>query len=176
MCIRDRYAGQLVENDGGPGIVDILEFLKASDHPASDQRSFMKAQIVFWLLAATDGHAKNFSIFLYPGGGFELTPLYDVLSTQHLYDAGTLTRRDMKLAMSVGNSNHYRLHDIVSRHFLQTAARVGMPGTEVDAVIDELKDQVPAALDAVRDEPGVYLAEELANSICEGAESRLQRL
>ena len=23
----------------------------------------MKAQIVFWLLAAIDGHAKNFSIF-----------------------------------------------------------------------------------------------------------------
>ena len=76
------------QRDGGPGIAEILEFLKASDQPASDQRQFMKAQIVFWLLAATDGHAKNFSVFLYPGGGFELTPLYDVLSTQHLFDAG----------------------------------------------------------------------------------------
>ena len=29
----------------------------------------MRTQLVFWLLAAIDGHAKNFSIFLLPGGG-----------------------------------------------------------------------------------------------------------
>jgi hypothetical protein len=34
-----------------------------------------------WLqLCATDGHAKNFSIFLEPEGRFRLTPRYDVLS------------------------------------------------------------------------------------------------
>jgi serine/threonine-protein kinase HipA len=41
----------------------ILDLLKASDEPEADQRLFLKAQIVFWLLGATDGHAKNFSIF-----------------------------------------------------------------------------------------------------------------
>ena len=56
------------ESDGGPGITDILKMLRGSDEPLSDQRSFLKANIAFWLMGATDGHAKNFSIFLSPGG------------------------------------------------------------------------------------------------------------
>jgi len=32
------------------------------------------------LLCATDGHAKNFSIFIGQGGTYRMTPLYDVLS------------------------------------------------------------------------------------------------
>ena len=164
------------QRDGGPSAADILDFLKASDRPAEDQRLFMRAQIAFWLLAATDGHAKNFSVFLYPKGGFDLTPLYDVVSTQHLYDAGTLRRRDMKLAMSVGNSNHYRLHDILPRHFVQTARQVGMPPAQVQLVIDELKDRVPQALDTARNQLGPNCPEDLGNNICDGAAQRLQRL
>ena len=45
---------------------------------------------MFWLLGATDGHAKNFSIFLLPGGRFRLTPLYDVMSAQPNVDAGEI--------------------------------------------------------------------------------------
>ncbi|MBI9095321.1 MAG: HipA domain-containing protein [Sphaerochaeta sp.] len=41
---------------------------------------FLKAQILFWLLAAPDGHAKDFSIFLERQGRYTLTPLYDVVS------------------------------------------------------------------------------------------------
>lgn len=31
-------------------------------------------------MAATDGHAKNCSIFLQPGDTYVMTPLYDILS------------------------------------------------------------------------------------------------
>lgn len=85
------------QRDGGPDILSILEFLKASDDPQRDQKQFIKTQIVFWLMGATDGHAKNFSVFLYPGGGFRLTPLYDVMSTQPLLDAGQLRGNQMRL-------------------------------------------------------------------------------
>ncbi len=37
-------------------------------------------QIIFWMMAATDGHAKNFSISIGPQGRYHLTPNYDVLS------------------------------------------------------------------------------------------------
>ena len=57
------------ESEGGPGIVDGLSLLKASDHAATDQRAFMKAQIIFWLIGATDGHAKNFPYFWRRRGG-----------------------------------------------------------------------------------------------------------
>jgi hypothetical protein len=33
--------------------------LSAIDTPEADQAAFVKAEIVFWLLADTDGHAKN---------------------------------------------------------------------------------------------------------------------
>src|SRR3954468_9007151 len=115
------------EPDGGPGMRQMLELLKASDEPEADQRLFLKAQIVFWLLGATDGHAKNFSIFLLPGGRFRMTPLYDVMSTQPNVDAGEIRHNRMKLAMAVGDNRHYTIDSIVPRHFLQTAAGAGVP-------------------------------------------------
>jgi serine/threonine-protein kinase HipA len=52
------------QSDGGPGMVQLLNLLKGSDTPAEDQAALLKAQLFFWLIGATDGHAKNFSIFL----------------------------------------------------------------------------------------------------------------
>jgi len=65
------------QSDGGPGIVDVLDLLDGVTEPRVDRMRFMKAQVLFWLLAAGDGHAKNFSLFLTPSS-FKLTPLYDL--------------------------------------------------------------------------------------------------
>jgi serine/threonine protein kinase HipA of HipAB toxin-antitoxin module len=86
------------ESEGGPGVRDLTELLKGSDPPDEDQKTVFKAQIVFWLLGATDGHAKNFSIWLAPGGRFRLAPLYDIVSTQPSVDAGQLSHNQMKTA------------------------------------------------------------------------------
>lgn len=164
------------QNQGGPGIANILELLKGSDQPDIDQRIFVKAQIVFWLLAATDGHAKNFSVYLYPGGGFKLTPIYDVMSVQPLFDAGQLRRNEMKLAMSVGDGRHYRLHEIMPRHFLESAARAGMPATVVRAICAELADTLPAAVDAACAGLPEDFPDELRQSLTGGALRRLERV
>lgn len=117
------------QSEGGPGIQQILELLKGGDQPDIDIALFMRANVLFWLLGATDGHAKNFSLFLAPGGRFRMTPLYDVLSTQPNVDAGQVFAKKFKLSMSVGHRRHYAVQDIMPRHFLQTAALagVGMP-------------------------------------------------
>jgi serine/threonine-protein kinase HipA len=114
------------QNEGGPSIVDILKLLKASDTPIEDQESFLAAQIFFWLIGATDGHAKNFSVFLTAGGRFKLTPLYDILSAQPSLDALEINRKQMKLAMSVGKNRHYRMDQIQPRHFIQSAEKAGV--------------------------------------------------
>ncbi|MBK8204389.1 MAG: HipA domain-containing protein [Bdellovibrionales bacterium] len=75
------------ESDGGPGIVEIMEFLRESDAPNEDREIFFRAQIIFFMLGATDGHAKNFSIFN-TSSGFRLTPLYDVLSVHPAWSKG----------------------------------------------------------------------------------------
>jgi serine/threonine-protein kinase HipA len=139
------------QSEGGPGMRDITNLLKGSDTPDADILTFMRASIIFWLLGATDGHAKNFSIFLSPGGGYRMTPLYDVLSAQPSLDTDQIPRKKFKLAMSVGNSNHYALHEIVPRHFLQTADLAGVGKPAMLSLCDDLADSAGRAAEAVID-------------------------
>ena len=162
------------QSEGGPGIRDVLAFLKASDDPQADRRMFMKAQIVFWLLGATDGHAKNFSIFLYPGGGFRLTPLYDVMSLQPVYAANQIKRNRMKLAMSVGEQRHYVLDTIQPRHFVQSAQSAAMPVSEVEVLFGEIANAGPLVLEELRSSD--ELPSQIRRSIREGFEARLKLL
>lgn len=161
--------------DGGPGIDDAMELLKGADEPLEDQRRFFKAQMVHWLLGATDGHAKNFSIFLGPGPGFRLAPLYDVMSTQPLVDAGTLRRRDMKMSMAIGTSRHYAVGDIHLRHFEQTAASTGFSASVVAQLVAELTEELPRAIDSIAHAHAEGIPAALFESVANGAMRRLQR-
>lgn len=160
------------QTEGGPGITDILDFLKGSDDPTYDQLVFMKAQIAFWLLAAIDGHGKNFSVFIYPGGGFQLTPLYDVVSAQHLYGNKQILRKQMKLAMSVGTNKHYRVHEIQPRHFRQTAETAGLPDDLVDFALDQISNALPDAIERVCALLPADFPADIRDSIAEGALNR----
>jgi serine/threonine-protein kinase HipA len=162
------------EFDGGPGIAAILDLLKASDDPDADRRLFLKAQIIFWLLAAIDGHAKNFSIFLQQGGRFRLTPLYDVMSVQPAFDTNQLRRNQMKFALAVGDNRHYVLYEIMPRHFMQTAAKSGVPTCLVQSIFDELMEAQETVMNKVMKElPGGF-PQELAESIVGGMRARLR--
>jgi len=160
------------ESDGGPGIVEILDLLKASDEPELDRRQFLKAQILFWLLGATDGHAKNFSIFLRPGGRFRLTPLYDVMSTQPAADAGQFRRNQMKFALAVGANRHYVVNEILPRHFVQTAAKSGLSASFVQTTFDEILEVEMAAVEKVLNKLPAGYPEGLATSIVNGLRAR----
>ncbi|MCE0507293.1 type II toxin-antitoxin system HipA family toxin [Roseivivax sp. GX 12232] len=135
------------QNEGGPGMVDVLDLLKGSDTPMEDQESFLKAQLVFWLMGATDGHAKNFSVFLSPGGSYRMTPLYDIVTAQPALNARQIERKQMKMAMSVGNSRHYRFDQIHGRHFVQTAMRAGLSKKRATAIVEEVAALAPKALE-----------------------------
>jgi len=164
------------EADGGPGIRKISDFLKGSDTPEVDQAAFFKAQIVFWLIAATDGHAKNFSVRLSPGGRFVLTPLYDIISTQPSLDAKQITQKQMKLAMAIGDKRHYAVHTVLGRHFLQTAKTCGLPDKTVLGIIEELADTARAKIDATIAKLPNDFPQPMANSIVAGAKRRLSSL
>ena len=134
------------QNQQGPSAVDIMTLLKGSDNPIRDQAAFFKSQIIFWLIGATDGHGKNFSVFLRPGGRFELAPFYDVLSAQPAFDAKRIPHNKYKLAMSVGTGRHYKILDVHGRHFVETAKEAGLGSTIIKQVLDEVfQDALPAA-------------------------------
>lgn len=136
------------ESDGGPGIRDLLRILDTSTRAESDKLNFVRALLAFWLLAATDGHAKNFSIFLERGGGYRLTPLYDVLSAWPIIGQGAnqiaLKRAKLSMALRAGNV-HYQLAEIQRRHWQALAREAGVPF----AALAQLVERVPLALDTV---------------------------
>lgn len=135
------------QNQQGPSAVDILTLLKESDTPLDDQAAFLKSQIIFWLIGATDGHGKNFSIFLRPGGRFQLTPFYDVLSAQPAFDAKRIPHNKYTMAMSVGDNRHYRILRIRGRHFVQTAKEAGIGSRIVRQVLEDVARDARTAPD-----------------------------
>lgn len=132
--------GQKYESDGGPGIVEMMDFLNASLKREEDRYNFFKAQILFWLMGATDGHGKNYSVFL-TQDGFYMTPFYDVMSMYPALDEKQVNLRDMKLSFKVGNSRHDRIDKIQKRHFYETAKKCGLSQKEVDKIFEELKNK-----------------------------------
>ncbi len=133
------------ESNGGPGIPAILDFLNRAAAPHDDRRLFFKAQIVFWLLAALDGHAKNFSIFLTPDG-FRLTPLYDVMSADPYYSP-----YEVKLAMAIGHRRYYRLRQIARRHFYQTGRSAGFHEQDIDELFAAIAGKLDRAVANAKD-------------------------
>lgn len=164
------------QSEGGPGMREIITLLKGSDMPASDIASFLRASIIFWLLGATDGHAKNFSVFLSPGGRFQMTPLYDVLTAQPSLDAGQIQRKQYKLAMSVGGRRHYHIHEILPRHYLQTADKAGVGLSIVETIIDDLKAHASEKVDEVFNKLPEQFPAKLVELLRKGIHDRVARL
>lgn len=166
------------EKEGGPSMVDIAQVLRSSLTPDRDIDTFLRTQILFTLLAATDGHAKNFSLFLRPGGGYQLTPLYDVLSAWPVIGPGPRqwSSHKAKLAMAwKGKSTHYRLKEIERRHVVETAHRCGY-GERIEATLAELAQAVPEALEAVSRELPAGFPEDVFASVARGGSGMLNKL
>ena len=142
------------ESEGGPGMDRIATYLQGSQHAEQDLVDFFKVQVLFWMLAAIDGHAKNFSIRLLRNDRYYLTAFYDVLSAWPIIgtSAGKIARQKVKLAMSVkGKRRHYNLDTIRRDHFEQMAHRFGL-GNRGATLIDELIEQTPGVIQAVSHE------------------------
>jgi serine/threonine-protein kinase HipA len=140
------------ERDGGPGLLEIARILRGSVNRDDDLRSLLKTQLLFWMLAATDGHAKNFSIRILSQGRFQLTPLYDVLSIWPVTgeSPNKISWRNARLAMSVrGKNKHYLLKDIQRRHFNEMAAQCGL-GETAEPLIKDVVAATPAVIASVQ--------------------------
>jgi serine/threonine-protein kinase HipA len=91
-----------------------------------DRRTFFQAQVLFWMLCATDGHAKNFSLFIGPQGSYQLTPLYGVPSAYPMLGEGPgkLSPFKARMAMAVrSKSAHWKTKEILRRHWLELGPR-----------------------------------------------------
>lgn len=165
------------ESDGGPGIAAIMNLLDASENALEDKRTFFAAQIVFWLLAAIDGHGKNFSIFIEPAARFRLTPLYDVLSALPMLGASRgIHPRKAKLAMAFRDrGKHYELSRIQRRHMNATAKACGF-AAGAEPILARLFERIPSAIERVAAEFPPDFPSRVAEPILHGLAERAKLL
>ena len=164
------------QNEGGPGIVDIMTILGGSDEPGKDRYDFFKAQILFWLMGATDGHAKNFSLALSSQGRFRMTPIYDVLTLQPSFDNKKIPHKDFKMAMRVGNSNQYNVESILGRHFIDTGLKSGLSRDTLSEIIEDISTTKDEALHNASASLPVDFPDELVDSIAMAVNRRMMKL
>ena len=144
------------ESDGGPSMRNCLDVLAGSAQAAADCAHFALTQLAFWLLAATDGHAKNYSLWHQRGGTFGLTPLYDVLSAWPIIGEGPNLVSEHKATLAIAlraKTKHYKLGEIRVRHWQALAQSCGAPNVwpkmqgmvrRVDAALAQVQTQLPA--------------------------------
>ena len=162
------------EQRGGPSMDACLKVLKGGENFQEDGKNFLCAQLLFWFMAAIDGHAKNFSLFVLPNGRYRLTPFYDVLSAWPLIgdSAFLLQYKKVKLAMAVhSKSAHYKLSEIQYRHWQSLAHRSGVDGAW--EAMQNMALQLDAALVRVEKKLPADFPMELAHSLFQGVRQHI---
>ena len=166
------------EAHGGPGITEIMELLMGSSNALEDQYNFMKFQVFQWLIGATDGHAKNFSIFIEKAGSYRLTPFYDILSAYPILGGQGLNIRKLKLAMGLKatKGKKYEINKILPRHFLNTAKAMNFSQVKMQAILNDLKAQLPEAISRLKARLPKTFPEHISDSIFENSTKILKRI
>lgn len=162
-------SGKKYEKDGGPGMTQILRLLARAETPERDSDFFALLQLAFWLLAATDGHAKNFSIF-HRRNGYGLTPCYDVISAWPVIGSKARQLQPQKvrmaMAMRTGSRPHYKWNEIQPRHFKMLADR--LPNSNLWTAMLNMARSIPHAIDTVKKQLPEDFKEAVWTSITRG--------
>ncbi|MFC1235955.1 type II toxin-antitoxin system HipA family toxin [Vibrio sp. F74] len=166
------------ESQGGPSIAQIMALLMGSSNALEDQYNFMRFQVFQWIIGATDGHAKNFSIYIDKGGSYSLTPFYDILSAYPLLGGKGLNIRKLKLAMGLKatKGKKYEVNKILPRHFLDTAKAVNFNQDKMQKIMDEMKDALPKAILQVKANLPKDFPEHISDAIFENAKKIIKKI
>ena len=167
--------GRKYEMDGGPTMNALLDLLAGSIQPDADRHAFLRAQIVFWLLAGIDGHAKNYSIRLLSQGRFRLAPLYDVVSLQPAIAAAAFPPEQALMSLGVGRAGERLVDRISPHHFVETGETSGIPQPVVRRIFKELIAARAGALERVRRALPEGFPLHMADAVFEGVTGRLQQ-
>jgi serine/threonine-protein kinase HipA len=170
MCQALGISSQLkYQADGGPGIKEIMKVLLGSNQASVDRDIFFRSQIFFWLLAAPDGHAKNFSVFIEPNDEIQLTPLYDILSAYPLIFKKQLQGPKLKMAMALqGKNKHYHWIHVARRHFIETARISGYSTEKMEILLDSMLDEIDSVINKVSGILPKDFPDHIATSVFDG--------
>ncbi|EPN8461193.1 HipA domain-containing protein [Vibrio cidicii] len=142
---------QKYQSENNLGVSKIIDVLSLSAERKANNHDFFKFMVLQCLLGATDGHLKNFSVHIAPGGHYQLAPFYDLLSAYPAVGVTGLNKRKLKLAMGLKASRGYKYHinKICLRHIEQTAAQFGISNANCHEIISAFLAQFSSALSSI---------------------------
>jgi serine/threonine-protein kinase HipA len=126
------------QNEGGPGIPEIMDVLRFSSSPQEDRSRFIRAQAFNMLVGNGDAHAKNYSLLYTAGGAFRLSPFYDFIFLN-----------SKQLAMTIGGERE--VDKILPRHWERMARLAGYDKDKAIAQVRDLIARLPGAALSVRE-------------------------
>ena len=136
------------ENEGGPGVRRIVELLRQNSSAGDeDVQTFLDAIAFNWLIAGTDGHAKNYALLLGGEGAVRLAPFYDVAS---VLPYRNVNLAKAKLAMKLGGE--YRLRNIGLREWRRLAEDVRTDAGALIARVQAMAAGLPDLIATVQKE------------------------
>ncbi len=141
---------------GGPGCVESIGLLQSTGVEAgANVAKFLQMLFFNYLIAATDAHAKNYSLMLSPDGAHRLAPMYDVASIAPYVDAADWQRKPPKLAMPIGGENRAGCVSAGNIGRMAEACGLADMGITAEGCINLMTlyaDMIPVKLEAVFDE------------------------
>lgn len=160
--------------DGGPGVKHVMRFLLGSANPIHDRDLFYCSQVLFWLLAANDGHAKNFSVFIQLHGKYHLTPLYDISSS---YPNMLKKPEAIKMAMPLPSKRiQTHWHSIERRHFLEAAKAINYSVERAEAILNDMLLRVDSVINHVASNLPLQFPKAVSEPIFNGMRHTANRL
>jgi serine/threonine-protein kinase HipA len=166
------------EVDKGVGIQACMDLLQASSQAYGDRKTFLSAHFLYWLMAAPDAHAKNFSLYLEQQGRFRMTPLYDVLSLHPVIGKGKGQIFDRKVTLAMGlerRAHRYGWSTMQRQHWLDTAKLCGAEHI-MQTIMDETLHSLPQVLDCLERQLPQDFPQDVAQPIFNGMRKAALRL
>lgn len=162
---------QKYQSDGGPGVRQLGDLLARSGTSKTrrgNQRRLFDYIAFNVAIAATDAHAKNFSLLL-GSREVQVAPLYDVASILPYHQ-----EPDLRSAMKIGDT--WELAKVSKADWAKAGRQLGLTGDEAVERAEQIYVRVPAAVhqaaeeDSVPDElrPGAQRIADLISSHAEG--------
>lgn len=129
------------QSDGGPGIRqlgDLLARAGTSRTRRDNQRNLFDYLVFNVAIAATDAHAKNFSLLL-GAREVQLAPLYDVASILPYHQ-----EPDLRSAMKIGDT--WELAKVSKADWARAGRQLGLPEDDAVHRAEGIYSRIPAAV------------------------------
>jgi serine/threonine-protein kinase HipA len=95
------------------------------------------------------------------------------LTAQPFFDTHQIQKKEMKMAMSVGSNNHYKMEEIHGRHFVQTAQKAGLPDYIAKEALEEISVTAEGAMQILEEKLPSDFPEEIHASVMSAMKLRL---